>query len=96
MNAMMNAMVLSGNVASVLLVSIFGMMTTCLVIWAMSLREKSTQVQPISFYRRRMSHLTNRYRLNSKEVDLLRDFARMERQRRKDYYEYLNRNAKFF
>jgi len=96
MNAMIDAMVISGNVASVLLLSGFGLITICLAVWFMRFREKSPQEQPVSFYNRRFNNLADRYQLNSKEIDVLRDFARMERQRRKNYYEYLNRNARYF
>ncbi|MBN2326236.1 MAG: hypothetical protein JXR73_03710 [Candidatus Omnitrophica bacterium] len=96
MSSIINAMIVSGNMASLLFVSVFGMMITCLVIWVIRFYEKSAQKQPVSFYKRRVNQLRGRYNLNSKEMSLLRDFARMERQRRKKYYEYLNRNSKYF
>lgn len=98
MNAFSNAMILSGNVANLLLLSVIGLMTVCLVVWYIRAREKNSQIQPqpASFYNRRVNSLTHRYQLKSKELELLRDFARMERERRKNYYEYLNRNARYF
>lgn len=96
MSSMINAMIVTGNMAGLLYVSVFGLMMIFLVIWMMRLHEKSAQKQPVSFYKRRVSQLKDRYHLNSKEMNLLRDFARMERQRRKEYYEYLNRNSRYF
>lgn len=98
MSAFTNAMFLSGNVAYVLLLSAIGLMTLGVVVWYTRCREKNAQVQPqpVSFYNRRVNALTHRYQLKSKELELLRDFARMERERRKNYYEYLNRNARYF
>lgn len=98
MNAIINAMILSGNVANTLLLSVVGLMTICLIVWFVRFRVKTSQVEAQSgnFYNRRVNYLALRHQLSEKELDLLRDFARMERERRKDYYEHLNRNARYF
>ncbi len=96
MDSIFNTMTVPGVAANLLYISVFGIITVSLVIWCARMMQKKYQTIPVSFYQRRICQLTNKHRLSPKDLEILRDFSRMEKSRRQEYYNYLNRNSGYF
>ncbi len=96
MESIFSTMTVPGFTANLLYISVIGIITVSLVIWFARMMQKKYQTVPVSFYQRRICQLSNKHRLSPKDLETLRSFSRFEKSRRRDYYNYLNRNAGYF
>ena len=80
-----------------LFASILGLLFLAVfTVWLAASRQKTTHLRPKSLFEQQLINRIIRRPLTLRDRCLLRSFSRIEKQRRTDYYNHLNRFSQYF